>query len=363
MTRRGVTGGEVVVVGLGNIGSCLAGYLARLPVIRKITVVDHDVYELSNLESQDIATREIGRSKAAVVAGRLRAIDPELEVTALARRVETVPRGLLRAAVIVAALDSKAARVSVNEIAWRLGVPFVDAGVEAAAGLARVAVYVPGPNSPCYECALGDADYEQLEQVHWCRGDVAAAATNAPAYLGALAASLAAAECEKLLSGRLSESLAGREVVVSATHQTHFVTRYRRNEGCRFDHRVWTIEKLGARASGFSLARLRGLGNGRGDAAPLQLRVEGHRINTRLRCVACGVIDDVLHLSGRPVVKDCRQCGDALIPMGFYSCDRLDLATLSARTRRRSLRSVGFRDGDVFTLTDGKHDRHFELGD
>jgi len=363
MKRRGVTDGAVVVVGLGNIGSCLAGYLARLPSVRRITVVDHDVYELSNLESQDIATREIGRPKAAVVAGRLRAIDPQLEVTALASRVESVPRGLLRADVILAALDSKAARVSVNEIAWRLGVSFVDAGVESAGGLARVAVYLPGPNAPCYECALSDADYEQLEQVHWCTGDAAAPATNAPAYLGALAASLAAAECEKLLSGRLTESLAGREVIVSARHQTHFVTRYRRNERCRFDHRVWTIEKLGARAGRFSLGRLRGLGNGRGDAAPLQLRVEGHRINTRLRCPACGVIDDVLHLSGRPLVKDCRRCGDTLIPMGFYSCDRLDLAASPARTRRRSLRSVGLRDGDVFTLIDGEHERHFELGD
>jgi molybdopterin/thiamine biosynthesis adenylyltransferase len=363
MRKTGDAGGAVVVVGLGNIGSSLASYLARLPSIRKITVVDHDVYELANLESQDIAAREIGRSKAAVVAGRLRAIDPELEVIALARRVETVPRGLLRATVILAALDSKAARVSVNEIAWRLGVPFVDTGVERAGGLARVAVYLPGPNAPCYECALSDADYENLEQVHWCTGDAAAPATNAPAYLGALAASLAAAECEKLLSGRLDESLAGGEVVVSARHQTHFVTRYRRNDGCRFDHRVWTIEKLNARAAGLSVGRLRGLGNGRGEATPLQLRVEGHRIDTRLRCAACGETYDVLRLSGRPAKDRCRRCGDSLIPLGFYSRDRLELTGLPASTTRRSLRTLGFRDGDVFSLTSGAHERHFELGD
>jgi molybdopterin/thiamine biosynthesis adenylyltransferase len=363
MTKTGAAGGAVVVVGLGNIGSNLASYLARLSLIRKITVVDHDIYEHPNLESQEIAAREIGRSKATVVARRLRAIDPELEVTALARRVETVPRGLLRAGVILAALDSKAARVTVNEIAWRLGVPFVDAGVEPAGGLARVAVYLPGTNAPCYECALSDADYENLEQAHWCTGDAAAAATNAPAYLGALAASLAAAECEKLLSGRLTDSLAGREVVISAGHQTHFVTSYRRNEGCRFDHRVWTIEKLGARAGGFSVGQLRGLGNGREEVAPVQLRVEGHRFNTRLRCAACGQVDDVLQLSGRSAAKDCRRCGDSLIPMGFYSYDRLDLAALPASTTHRSLRSVGLRDGDVFSVTSGEHERHFELGE
>ncbi|MGD2218227.1 MAG: ThiF family adenylyltransferase [Gemmatimonadales bacterium] len=363
MKKTGGAASEVVVVGLGNIGSCLAGYLARLQAIRKITVVDHDVYELPNLESQDIAAREIGRSKAAVVARRLRAIDPELEVTPLARRVETVPRGLLRADVILAALDSKAARVSVNEIAWRLGVPFVDAGVEPTGGLARIAVYLPGPKAPCYECALCDADYENLEQVHWCTGEAAAAATNAPAYLGALAASLAAAECEKLLSGRLSESLAGREVVVSARHQTHFVTRYRRNERCRFDHRVWTIETLDARADRFSVEQLRALGNGSGDAAALQLRVEGQRFHTRLRCSACGETYEVLQLSRWPIARRCQRCGGSLIPLGFYSYDRLDLAALPTSTTRRSLQSVGLRDGDVFSLTSGEHERHFELGD
>jgi molybdopterin/thiamine biosynthesis adenylyltransferase len=362
MTKKRAAGGEVVVVGLGNIGSNLASYLARMPLVRKITVVDHDKYELPNLESQDVAAREIGKPKAAVVARRLRAIDPELKVTALARRVETIPRGLLRADVILAALDSKAARVSVNEIAWRLGVPFVDTGVEPAGGLARVAVYLPAPNAPCYECALSDADYENLEQVHWCTGDAAAAATNAPAYLGALAASLATAECEKLLSGRLAESLAGGEVVVGARHQTHFVTSYRRNERCRFDHRVWTIEKLGARAGGLSVGQLRDLCNGRGEA-PVRLQVEGHRFDTRLRCAACGQTDDVLHLSGRSAVRDCRRCGDPLTPMGFYSCDRLDLAALPASTTRRSLRSVGLRDADVFSVTSGEHERHFELGE
>jgi hypothetical protein len=49
--------------------------------------------------------------------------------------------------------------------------------------------------------------------------------------------------------------------------------------------------------------------------------------------------------------------------MGFYSYDRLDLAALPAVTTRRSLRSVGLRDGDVFSVTSGEHERHLELGD
>ena len=44
---------DVAVVGVGHIGSYLCSLLARMPKIRRITLVDPDVYKPSNV-SQNI---------------------------------------------------------------------------------------------------------------------------------------------------------------------------------------------------------------------------------------------------------------------------------------------------------------------
>src|SRR5439155_23871873 len=131
----------------------------------------------------------------AVQARRLRRINPALAVTEIFAAVENVALGLLRGAVLLACLDSRAARRSVNTAVWRLGMPWIDAGVLADGLLARVNVYLPGPDQPCLECAWEERDYEALEQEYPCAGQGVAPATNAPSALGALAASLQALEC------------------------------------------------------------------------------------------------------------------------------------------------------------------------
>ncbi len=71
-------GGTVVVVGVGNIGSHLAMFLARMPLVQQVTLVDHDSYDESNLFSQNISRAEIGKPKVEAVARRLRRLNPEL---------------------------------------------------------------------------------------------------------------------------------------------------------------------------------------------------------------------------------------------------------------------------------------------
>ncbi len=155
---------SVVVIGLGNIGSHLVPHLARLPPVARLVLVDPDTYDANNLQSQDFSSSAVGGSKVAVQARRLRQINPHLRIDTLPRAVETVPMGRLRGAVILACVDSRAARQTINQIAWRLGVPWIDAGVEPRAGLARVNAYLPGPSTPCLECAWGDDDYAHLDR-------------------------------------------------------------------------------------------------------------------------------------------------------------------------------------------------------
>src|SRR5262249_40506450 len=151
--------------------------------------------------------------KAYVQARYAQGINPALQVDAIVARLESVPLGLFRSDVILGCLDSKDSRRSANEIAWRLGVPFLDAGVEPSLTLARVNGYMPAADQPCFECALTDSDYAELGAVHPCRVPVAKSPqSDSPASLGTLAGALMVIEAEKLLAGNIAESLIGRQV-------------------------------------------------------------------------------------------------------------------------------------------------------
>jgi molybdopterin/thiamine biosynthesis adenylyltransferase len=131
---------RLALIGLGNIGSHLAPLAAAMPGVGSVTLIDPDSYEEKNLGAQAITPADVGMAKAIVQARRLQEINPRLRVTPIVERVENVPLGALRADVIAGCLDSRRARRWLNRMAWRLGVPLVDAGVRAEGMLARVQV-------------------------------------------------------------------------------------------------------------------------------------------------------------------------------------------------------------------------------
>src|SRR5271157_2768916 len=181
---------HVVVVGCGAIGSFVLPLLARVPGITRITLVDHDTYQPSNLRGQLIFPCDVGQPKVAVQARRLRTLNPDLDVAAILAPVEDVPLGLLRANVLLAGVDSRQARQSVNEIAWRLGIPWIDSGVLESAQLARVNVYVPGADAPCLECAGDERDYAALVAEYPCGAVAAQSPSDTSSALASLASAL-----------------------------------------------------------------------------------------------------------------------------------------------------------------------------
>lgn len=318
-----------IVVGLGNIGSHIVGHLARMPEVAALDLIDPDRYDETNLVSQEILARDVGAAKVAVQARRLRRLRADLTVRTHPKRVQDVPLGHLRADAILACLDTLEARRWVNQAAWRLGIPWIDAGVRANGMLARVTPYRPEPRAPCIECAWGDAEYAALEVAYPCARP-AEIPTGAPSSLGALAASLQAIECRKLLDGGL---VTGRTILVDAAHANCVVTRHEFNPDCRFDHRTWCVEQ----ASVVSRPRAR-------------VEVEERPFATRLLCPSCGATSKTLRLLDR-VKRKCRACGDAMDAPGF------DLSAGAELDGRRTLRSVGLRTGDICAV--GRD--HFEL--
>jgi hypothetical protein len=360
-------GKSVVVAGAGGvIGSHLVPHLGRMPDVSRVTLIDRDVYESTNLRSQAITARDVGKAKAVVQAQRLRQINPALHVQAIADAVENVPLGLLRCDVILAALDSRAARRTVHRAAWRLGVPWIDSGVHGDDLLARVNVYVPRAGQPCLECAWQPRDYETLDQAYPCDPSAQLAPpTNAPSSIGALAASLEALECQKLLSGQWEWAAIGRQVLINASAHTHFVTRFPVNPACRFDHAVWNIELLNRRPAELTLrGALACADPAVHDDPSLALGVEGMAFLRTLTCTGCGFTKELLRLSGRlrAAERTCVRCDQPMRAAGFDMTEWLRAADLAPAMLARSLCSAGLRSGDVLTVSGASGPRRFQIG-
>lgn len=74
---------NILVVGLGGVGSFAAEFIARAGV-GKMTIIDGDVFDITNINRQLPALHStIGKPKAEVLAERLKDINPKLQLTVL----------------------------------------------------------------------------------------------------------------------------------------------------------------------------------------------------------------------------------------------------------------------------------------
>jgi tRNA A37 threonylcarbamoyladenosine dehydratase len=79
---------NVLVVGLGGVGGICAEMIARAGV-GKMTIVDADTVDLSNVNRQIPALHSTaGKPKAAVMAERLKDINPDLDLTVLTEYIK-----------------------------------------------------------------------------------------------------------------------------------------------------------------------------------------------------------------------------------------------------------------------------------
>lgn len=126
---------HVAVAGVGGIGSHVIQQLAYLG-IRRFTVVDSDVVEMTNLNRLIGATledAELHRMKVEIARRTVLAIRPDAEVESV---VEPIGTAAARAAiagadVLLGCLDHDAPRLVLTEISSRLAIPYIDAASDA----------------------------------------------------------------------------------------------------------------------------------------------------------------------------------------------------------------------------------------
>lgn len=125
---RHLTNSHVMVVGLGGVGSYAAEFIARSGV-GKMTIIDGDVVDPTNRNRQlpALATNH-GQSKALIMAERLQAINPELELTVIKEFInpEMVVQLLqTKPDYIIDAIDSITPKITFIKLAFESGLPLV----------------------------------------------------------------------------------------------------------------------------------------------------------------------------------------------------------------------------------------------
>ena len=149
---------HVLLMGLGGIGAPALQYLAAAGIGR-LTLVDDDVVDASNLQRQTIyTTRDIGHGKAVSARRWVANFDGKLEISISDRRVtaDTVPELVEDVDLVLDGTDNFATRLAVSDACVVERVPLLSAAVGRFQG--QVGAFAGHlPTSPCYRCFVGDA--------------------------------------------------------------------------------------------------------------------------------------------------------------------------------------------------------------
>lgn len=214
---------HALVIGAGGLGSPAALYLASAGVGR-LTLVDDDRVDLTNLQRQIAhTTARVGQPKVESARAAVAAINPDVQVRALAQRVERDGLDALvrEAGVVLDCSDNFETRHAINAACVRTRVPLVAGAAIRFDG--QISVYDPrDPTCPCYACVFPpDAAFDE----------VACATLGVFAPLVGIIGAVQAAEALKLLAG-VGSSLAGRLQMLDARSMQWSEMRLVRQPAC-----------------------------------------------------------------------------------------------------------------------------------
>ncbi|HZC87144.1 MAG TPA: HesA/MoeB/ThiF family protein [Steroidobacteraceae bacterium] len=130
----------VLVVGAGGLGCAALPYLAAAGVGR-LTIVDHDKVEESNLHRQPLyRMSDIGQPKVQAARAALAAMNPATGIEAVCERLSSInaPRLVEEASVVIDAADSFAVTYLLSDTCQRARKPLVSASVLGLSGYVGV---------------------------------------------------------------------------------------------------------------------------------------------------------------------------------------------------------------------------------
>ncbi len=144
---------SILILGAGGLGCASSQYLATAGV-GKLTLIDDDIVELSNLQRQVLHhDSDIGRKKVESAAESLRQLNPHLIVDTVAKRLDDAALKQLIAqhTLVLDASDNVETRNQLNSICYSLKIPLVSGAAIRMEGQVSVFTY-HDTTQPCYQC-------------------------------------------------------------------------------------------------------------------------------------------------------------------------------------------------------------------
>lgn len=214
---------RALIIGAGGLGSPAALYLASAGV-GKITLVDGDTVDLTNLQRQILHTEErVGQSKALSGKTALACINPEVVVEPVSERMagERLESLIAEADVVLDCCDNFETRHAVNRACVKHRVPLVSGAAVRFSG--QISVFdARRDDSPCYHCLFPEG--EDVEEMR-------CAVTGIFAPLTGIIGSMQAAEALKVISGA-GEPLIGRLLLLNGLTMEWRSVRFAKDSRC-----------------------------------------------------------------------------------------------------------------------------------
>lgn len=221
--QQKILAAHALIIGAGGLGSPVALYLTSAG-IGKLTIVDDDEVDLTNLQRQILHTTErIGQSKVSSAVMSLGQINPEVIVHALKERLqgERLEELVRSASVVLDCSDNFKTRHAINAACVKFSVPLVSGAAISFDG--QVSVFDTRKiDAPCYACLFPKE--ETFEEVQ-------CATMGVFAPLVGIIGSVQAAEALKLMM-EIGQSLAGRLLLLDAMHLEWTEIAVARNPSC-----------------------------------------------------------------------------------------------------------------------------------
>jgi molybdopterin-synthase adenylyltransferase len=229
LNELGVEGQEkllaahALVIGAGGLGSPVALYLGSAGVGR-ITIVDHDHVDATNLQRQIAHTlARVGEPKAHSARDAIAEINPDVQVVPVLSRADDALLDSLvaKADVVLDCTDNFATRHAINRACVRHHRPLVSGAAIRFDG--QISVYDPRSTaSPCYACLFPESASPE---------ETRCATMGVFAPLVGIIGAMQAAEALKLLCG-IGHSLAGRLLMLDGRGMEFSEVRIARTPGC-----------------------------------------------------------------------------------------------------------------------------------
>jgi molybdopterin/thiamine biosynthesis adenylyltransferase len=209
---------HVIITGIGGLGCASAIYLTAAGVGR-ITIVDFDVVELSNLNRQVLYWEEdIGKKKVMIAQRKLSKLNLGTEIIPIFAKItgENVFSIVDGAQVVVDGLDNFATRMLVNASCVKHKIPYIHGGVSRFRGL--ITTIIPG-ETPCLACLYPEES-------------PGGEGLGVLGIVPGLVANLQSLEAIKIMIGH-GPSLAGKLLRFNGNDMKFRIDDIKRNESCK----------------------------------------------------------------------------------------------------------------------------------